>query len=49
MTILKTFALLIFFSLNLLAIQNSIAQKNNPKTPRKEQVKSSLTSYEKYI
>ena len=49
MKILKFLALLIFVSLNLLAIQNSTAQKNNPKTSRKEQVKSSLTSYEKYI
>ncbi len=49
MIISKTFALLIFVSLNLLAIQNSTAQKNNPKTSRKGQVKSSFTSYEKYI
>ena len=39
----------IFIGLNLLAITNSTAQNINSKTPKKEQVKSSMTSYEKYI
>lgn len=49
MTISKTFALLIFVSFNLSTIQISTAQKNNSKTSKKEQVKSSVNSYEKYI
>ena len=49
MTISKTLALTIFVSLNLLANTNSTAQNTNSKTSKKEQVKSSLTSYEKYI
>ncbi len=49
MTISKTLALLIFVSLNLLAIQNSSGQKKNSKTSTKAQVKSSLSPYEKYI
>ncbi len=49
MTISKSLALSIFVSLNLLANTNSIAQNNKSKTSKKEQAKSSLTSYEKYI
>jgi len=49
MTISKSLALSIFVSLNLLANTNSTAQNTNSKISKKEQVKSSLTSYEKYI
>ncbi len=49
MTFSKSLALSIFVSLNLLASTNSTAQNANSKTSRKEQVKSSLISYEKYI
>lgn len=49
MTISKSLTLSIFVSLNLLANTNSTAQNTNSKTSKKEQVKSSLTSYEKYI
>jgi len=49
MTIAKSIALSIFISFNLFVNTNSIAQKTNSKTVEKEQVKSSLTSYEKYI
>ena len=49
MTISKNLALSIFISLNLLTITNSTAQKIKSKTSKNEQVKSSLTSYEKYI
>ena len=49
MTISKSLALSIFVSLNLLANTNSIAQHTISKISKKEQVKSSLTSYEKYI
>lgn len=49
MTISKTLALSIFLCLNLLANTYSIAQNNKTKPSKKEQVKSSLTSYEKYI
>src|SRR5664280_2480154 len=49
MTISKSLTLSIFVGLNLLAYTNSTAQNINSKTSKKEQVKSSLTSYEKYI
>lgn len=49
MTISKSVILSIFVGLNLLANTNSIAQNTNSKISKKEQVKSSLTSYEKYI
>ena len=49
MTISKNLALSIFVSLNLLTSTNSTAQKIKSKTSKNEQVKSSLTSYEKYI
>ena len=49
MTISKSLALSIFVSLNLLANTNSTAQNTNSKISKKEQVKSSLTWYEKYI
>ncbi|HMJ46581.1 MAG TPA: M20/M25/M40 family metallo-hydrolase, partial [Ferruginibacter sp.] len=49
MTISKSLALSIFLSLNLLANTNSTAQNTNSKISKKEQVKSSLASYEKYI
>ncbi|MEO6329398.1 MAG: M20/M25/M40 family metallo-hydrolase [Ginsengibacter sp.] len=49
MTIPKSLALSIFVSLNLFANTNSTAQSTNAKTSKREQVKSSLTSYEKYI
>ena len=49
MTILKTVALTIFVGLNLLAIENATAQNNKPTTSTKEPIKSSVTSYEKYI
>jgi acetylornithine deacetylase/succinyl-diaminopimelate desuccinylase-like protein len=49
MTISKSLALSIFLSSNLLANTNSIAQNKNSKTSKNEKVKSSLTSYEKYI
>jgi acetylornithine deacetylase/succinyl-diaminopimelate desuccinylase-like protein len=49
MTISKYLALSIFISLNLFANTNSTAQNTNSKTSKREQVKSSLTSYEKYI
>jgi acetylornithine deacetylase/succinyl-diaminopimelate desuccinylase-like protein len=49
MTISKSLALSIFVSLNLLANMNSTAQNTKSRTSKKEQVKSSLTSYEKYI
>lgn len=49
MTISKSLALSIFVSLNLLAITNSTAQNTKSKISKREQVKSSLTSYEKYI
>ena len=45
----KSLALSIFVSLNLFANTNSTAQNTNSKTSKREQVKSSLTSYEKYI
>jgi len=48
-TLSKSLALSIFVSLNLLAITNSKAQNTNSKTSKKEQVKPSLTSYERYI
>jgi len=49
MTISKSLALPIFVTLNLLANTNSTAQNIKSKTSKKEQIKSSLTSYEKYI
>ncbi|MCO4292252.1 M20/M25/M40 family metallo-hydrolase [Solitalea sp. MAHUQ-68] len=49
MTISKSLALSIIVSLNLLASTNLIAQTTNSKTSKKNQVKGSLTSYEKYI
>ncbi|MBC7391575.1 MAG: M20/M25/M40 family metallo-hydrolase [Opitutaceae bacterium] len=49
MTISKKLALSFFVSLNLLTITNSIAQKTKSKTSKKEPVKSTLLSYEKYI
>ena len=49
MTISKFVALSIFISLNLLANTNSTAQNTASKTSNKDQVKSSSTSYEKYI
>ncbi|OQY96544.1 MAG: hypothetical protein B6D37_01565 [Sphingobacteriales bacterium UTBCD1] len=49
MTISKSLLLTIFVGLNILANTNSIAQNVNSKTSKKEQVKPSLTSYEKYI
>jgi len=49
MTISKSLTLLIFVSFGLLTNTNSKAQNNNSKLLKKEQVKSSLTSYEKYI
>ena len=49
MKISKSIALSILVSLNLFANTNSIAQNNNAKASKKEQAKSSLASYEKYI
>jgi len=49
MTISKSLAFSIFVSLSLLANTNSTAQNTKSKTSKNEQVKSSLTSYEKYI
>lgn len=49
MTIKKSLVLTIFVSLNLFANTNLTAQNANSKTSKKEQVKSSLASYEKYI
>jgi acetylornithine deacetylase/succinyl-diaminopimelate desuccinylase-like protein len=49
MTVSKYLALLIFVSLNLLIKTHLVAQNIKSKTSRQEQVKSSLTSYEKYI
>jgi len=49
MTILKTLAFSIFVSLNLMANMNLIAQNTNSKTSKRQHVKSSLASYEKYI
>ena len=49
MTISNTLALSIFLSLNLLTSTNLTAQNTKSKTSKNEQVKSSLTPYEKYI
>ena len=49
MTISKKLALSIFVCLNLLTITNSIAQKTTSKFSKNEPVKSTLSSYEKYI
>jgi len=49
MTISKPLALSIFVALNLLANTNSTAQNTKSKNSKKEQVKSSLATYEKYI
>jgi len=49
MTISTSLTLSIFVSLTLLANTNSTAQPTNSKTSKKEQGKSSLTPYEKYI
>ncbi|MEP6748134.1 MAG: dipeptidase [Bacteroidota bacterium] len=49
MTISKSLAFSIFFSLSLLAYTNSLAQNTNSTTSKKEKVKSSITSYQKYI
>ncbi len=49
MAISKTLAFSLFISLNLASITHSIAQKTNSKSSKKEQAKSSLASYEKYI
>ncbi|MFZ6025298.1 MAG: M20/M25/M40 family metallo-hydrolase [Bacteroidota bacterium] len=49
MTISTSLALTIFVSLNLLFNTNLTAQNSNSKTSKKEQVKASFTSYEKYI
>ena len=49
MIISKYLALSIFVSLNLLANTNSTAQNTKSKISKNEQVKSSLSSYEKYI
>jgi len=49
MTISKLLALLILVSLNLFVNSNSTAQSINSKTSKKEKVKTSISSYEKYI
>ncbi|MDQ6844267.1 MAG: M20/M25/M40 family metallo-hydrolase [Bacteroidota bacterium] len=49
MTISKSLVFSIFVGLNLLLNTNLTAQNNNSKPSKKERVKSSLTSYEKYI
>jgi hypothetical protein len=49
MTISKSLILSIFIGLNLLPNTDLTAQNNNSQPLKKEQIKSSLTSYEKYI
>ena len=49
MIISKSLAFSIFVSISLLANINSTAQNSNSTTSKKEQAKSFLTSYEKYI
>lgn len=49
MTISKSLAFSIFVSLNLLAFTNSTAQTAKSKNSKKDQAKSPLASYEKYI
>lgn len=49
MSISKSLILSIFIGLNVLPNINSTAQRTNAKTSKKEQVKLSLASYEKYI
>jgi acetylornithine deacetylase/succinyl-diaminopimelate desuccinylase-like protein len=49
MKISRTLSLVTFVGLILLVTQNSSAQKSNSKTAKTEQVKSFVTSYEKYI
>ena len=49
MTISKSLVLSIFVGSSLLANTSSTAQNNESETSKKEKVKSSLTSYEKYI
>ena len=49
MIISKSLALTIFVSLNLLANTNSTAQNTKSKTSKSKEVKSSITSYERYI
>ena len=49
MAISKSLALTIFVSLNLLANTNLTAQNTKAKTSKTREVKSSITSYERYI
>ncbi|MBL7874732.1 MAG: dipeptidase [Cyclobacteriaceae bacterium] len=49
MTISKSLALSIFVSLNLLTNANLLAQSTKSKTSKGKEVKSSTTTYEKYI
>ena len=49
MTISKPLALSIFVCLNLFVNSNSTAQNTNSKNSKKEKVKTSISSYEKYI